>query len=444
MQLILYINFILPKTGNGMRIKNLIYFTLSIFLFLFKCSPATFDNACNPDSSIFKNVYTLKVIVGDKSSFCGISPVSTSNVSSGGNTGTQNTNPNNIIKQPKFLLVPNSGAGSISVFTIDATSGVLTQIPGSPFSSPTLNGPRFISVHPSGLFVYVANGSNASVAGFSINSTTGGLTSLGAAFTAPANTYALVLNSSGTYLYAASYLGKQVFLFSINQTNGSLTLIQTFNATNSAAGQIGAVFIDSTGNFLYTGNTDTPGIFDAFAINQSTGFLTLLGAPGPYIGLGNNAIAVTVDPFSRFVYGGYYSSNHVSAFTMNTTTGALTPIAGSPFVTGGNAGTFITVEATGKFVYVANSGSASISGFAINSSTGALTTIAGSPFAGTASPSVIYTDPTSSFLYSANTANPGTVSGFTINKTTGALTQIAGSPWTTNGNGTFGLAVVSY
>lgn len=427
---------------KSVTIQN--YCILFIFLLFNYCSPAKFESACNPDSSIFKNIYISKVIVGDKSTFCGISTTTFSSASGGGNNGTTNTNPSNPIKQPKFLLVPNSGANSISIFTIDAASGVLTQIPGSPFSSPTLNGPRFISVHPSGLFVYVANGGNPSVAGFSINSTTGGLTSLGAAFTAPANTYALVLNSSGTYLYAASYLGKQVFLFSINQTNGSLTQIQTFNTTSSAGGQIGAVFIDSTGNFLYTGNTDTPGIIDAFAINQSTGFLTLLGAPGPYIGLGNNAIAVTVDPLNRFVYAGYYSSNYISAFTMNASTGALTQIAGSPFNTSGAAGTFITVEATGKFLYFANSGSASISGFTINSATGALTTIPGSPFAGTASPSVIYTDPTSSFLYCANTSNPGTVSGFTINKTTGALTQIAGSPWTTSGNGTFGLAFVSY
>jgi 6-phosphogluconolactonase len=348
------------------------------------------------------------------------------------------------LKQAKFVLAAN-GANTIAVYSMNPANGVLNQVAGSPFSSGTLNSPRFIATHPSGSFVYAANGAGSSVAGFSINSTTGALTSLGAAFTAPQNPYALVLNAAGTFLYVASNASKEVFLYSVNQTTGALTYIQAFLATTSGgAGIVGALFIDSTGKFMYTGLTSTPGITDVFAIDQTTGFLTLQGSPGPYSTFGNNNIAVTVDPFSRFVYAGYYSSNQVSAFTMNTSTGALTQIAGSPFITSGAAGTFITVEATGKFVYVANSGSANISGFAINSSTGGLTTIAGSPFTGTASPSVVYTDPTSSFLYCANTSNPGTVSGFTINATTGALTQIGGSPWTTSGNGTFGLAFVSY
>ncbi len=424
-----------------MKIKN--FFLLFICFFLNDCNPTNFENPCSPSSETFKKNFSLKIIAGDKTAYCGINTNTNSRTATGSTSNGTDVSPTVPVKQAKFLLVLNNTANTITIYSINPTTGVLTQI-GSPFASGTLVSPRFISMHPSGLYVYVANGTGASVAGFAINSTTGALTSIGAAFTAPTNTYALVLNSAGTFLYAASYTGREVYLYSINQTNGVLTYIQSFNTT-PVSGHTGALFIDSTGNFMYTGNTFSPGLIDAFAINQTTGYLTLLGAPGPY-SFGNNAIAVTVDPFSKFVYGGYYSSTHISAFTMNTTTGALTQIAGSPFAKGGtaNATTFLTVEATGKFLYVANSGSANISGFVINSSTGFLTEIAGSPFTGSASPSVIYTDPTSSFLYCANTAGSGTVSGFTINQTTGALTQISGSPWLTNGSNPFGLAFVSY
>src|SRR5258708_6563829 len=44
---------------------------------------------------------------------------------------------------------------------------------------------------------------------------------------------------------------------------------------------------------------------------------------------------------------------NVSAFTIDGTTGALTPVAGSPFPTGSSPDS-VTVDPTGSFAYVAN------------------------------------------------------------------------------------------
>ena len=74
-------------------------------------------------------------------------------------------------------------------------------------------------------------------------------------------------------------------------------------------------------------------------------------------------------------------SHTISAFTFDTTTGALTEIAGSPYATGGTA-TGLVHDARGKFLYVANQdASGSIAAFTINLVSGALTPVAGSPFA---------------------------------------------------------------
>ena len=79
------------------------------------------------------------------------------------------------------------------------------------------------------------------------------------------------------------------------------------------------------------------------------------------------------------------SSNNVSAYSVNTTTGALTPIAGSPFAIGTGPGT-LSIDSSGYFAYLANHGSGGVSAFSINATTGALTAIAGSPFATGANP----------------------------------------------------------
>jgi DNA-binding beta-propeller fold protein YncE len=98
---------------------------------------------------------------------------------------------------------------------------------------------------------------------------------------------------------------------------------------------------------------------------------------------------VAVDPSGKFAYVANFDNSFsggtlhgtVSEFTINATTGALTPISGSPFATAPEP-ISVAVDASGKFAYVANYNSApsTVSGLAINPMTGALTTIAGSPF----------------------------------------------------------------
>jgi 6-phosphogluconolactonase len=92
---------------------------------------------------------------------------------------------------------------------------------------------------------------------------------------------------------------------------------------------------------------------------------------------GDFTFSVTVDPSGKFAYVGNYSSNSISAFTINTNTGALTAISGSPFAAGASPQS-VTVDSSGKFAYVANFNSNDVSAFTINASSGALTPV-GSP-----------------------------------------------------------------
>jgi YVTN family beta-propeller protein len=81
----------------------------------------------------------------------------------------------------------------------------------------------------------------------------------------------------------------------------------------------------------------------------------------------------------KFLYVANNGSNDVSAYTINTSTGALTLVGNYAAGTGPEG---VAVEPTGKFLYVANYGSNNVSAYTINTITGTLTAV-GSFAAGT-------------------------------------------------------------
>src|SRR5262249_38680608 len=121
-------------------------------------------------------------------------------------------------------------------------------------------------------------------------------------------------------------------------------------------------------------------------------------------------------------------SNDVSAFSVDVTTGLLTPVAGSPFPAEANPLSLALGAAQDgtqpPFLYTANPDATnpSISGFSISS--GPATPLSGSPCPPAVSPDLA-TDRTGSSLYV--TAGNGVV-GYGIDRTTGMLTRLPGFP----------------
>jgi YVTN family beta-propeller protein len=136
------------------------------------------------------------------------------------------------------------------------------------------------------------------------------------------------------------------------------------------------------------------------------------------------------------------AANSLSEFSVNTSTGALTPMAGSPLTTGTRP-TAVAVDASGRFVFVANQASSSIGVFSIGAS-GALAPVPGSPFPA-ASPFGLSVNPAGTVLYASNFPDSSisdfnTVSAFSI-AANGALTPVSGSPFA-DANSTTGFASV--
>jgi hypothetical protein len=145
-----------------------------------------------------------------------------------------------------FLLENISGSGSdyslsIDAYTIDAISGVVAPVSGSPFmtsitaaaSSVSIN-PRIL-IDPSGSFLYVAVNTTLTsgmldfgIYGYSISSSSGALQRLpNPPYTgSPANVNNCALDAAGSYLYATinAQGGATNFLaYAINATSGALS-----------------------------------------------------------------------------------------------------------------------------------------------------------------------------------------------------------------------------
>jgi DNA-binding beta-propeller fold protein YncE len=101
-----------------------------------------------------------------------------------------------------FAYVANSGSDNVSAYTINATTGALSEVAGSPFAAEI--GPESISVHPSGKFAYVANFGSANVSGsvsaYTIDASTGTLSEIaGSPFAAGTLPVSITVDPSGRF-----------------------------------------------------------------------------------------------------------------------------------------------------------------------------------------------------------------------------------------------------
>jgi 6-phosphogluconolactonase (cycloisomerase 2 family) len=126
----------------------------------------------------------------------------------------------------KYLFVAETGVNAVRVLSI-AANGALTKIPGSPFQTGL--GPKAVLVDSTGAYVYVANATDGTISAFSLAATTGALTAIsGSPFRAGVAPSDLAEDTSNTYLGVANQGGNPDFqVFTIggatSATPGGLT-----------------------------------------------------------------------------------------------------------------------------------------------------------------------------------------------------------------------------
>lgn len=325
---------------------------------------------------------------------------------------------------PNVLYTANLGSNDVSAYQIDTTTGELISVAGSPFLAST--NPSAIAVSSNGSFAYVANSGTSNISAYTINSTTGVLSAAtGSPFAAGTAPRAVTVSPNNSFVYVANSGSNNISAYTIDPTTGALTVVA--GSPFPAGTNPRAVSVSPNNSFVYVANSGSNNI-SAYTIDPTTGALTIVA--GSPFAAGTSPLGVAVSPNGSFVYVVNQGSNDVSVYTVDPGTGALTALTGTtgnPFPAG-TAPVGLTITSNGSFVYVANADSGNVSAYAVNSGTGALTPLAGAlgnPYPAATTPAGITIAPNGAFLYVAN-AGSNNVSSYSVNAGTGALTALAG------------------
>jgi len=189
-------------------------------------------------------------------------------------------NPTSIVVAANAIFVANhGGSNDISAFYPDQT-----PVPGSPF--PVGGNPLSLALGVGlgvgpvpGPYLYTANpDANApSISGFSVNPDTGVLTPLsGSPFPLPVSHY-IATDQTGAYLYITS--GTNIVGYGIDPGTGALTALAGFPV--SVGAEAYSITIDLLNEFLYVAD-DSAAHVTGFKLDASTGALTpMAGSPFP-------------------------------------------------------------------------------------------------------------------------------------------------------------------
>ncbi len=326
------------------------------------------------------------------------------------------------------LTTPTGGSGEylfatsnnqLWSFSINATTGALgtpASVTGAAFS-PAVVG------NPAGTFLYAMDAVNDQVDAYAISSS-GTLSASGSPYSlgGPGGVYTpggLAMDSAGKYLFAADPSNNAVAGFTVNSTSGALTTAS--NSPFSASGEPAQVVVDASGQFVYAADfSSVVGGVSAFTL--SSGALTPVPGYSPFNIVATGG-ALGLATTGQYVYVTEQNANVVVAMSINS--GGGLSIIGTAAATGSEP-TGVVLTPSAKYLYVANYGDSTISAYSVNSTTGALMPLTNSPFAATAAPYYLAVDPSGSFLYATNPAD-NSITGFTITSSSGALTPFSGT-----------------
>src|ERR1700733_3629231 len=176
-------------------------------------------------------------------------------VANGTGTTSGTSNVTNIIvtcttNPPRFVYVANRGSNNVSAYIVDAASGTLAPIAGSPFAVGTL--PVAVAVDPTGTYTYVANQTDATISAFTIDRTSGALTAVrGSPFpTGPAPT-SVAIDPSSSFVYVTNGNSGTVSAYSIN-AGGALTALT--GSPYAAGTSPSSVAVDPLDHYVYVAN----------------------------------------------------------------------------------------------------------------------------------------------------------------------------------------------
>jgi len=230
--------FTVPGTGGQAATPSALAVTHTVF-------PAQFAPCSAVPST--ENLYVSDSINNMLFNYMVTSAGSLSLVTTGTNPIPTGTLPSGVAVDPcnRFVYVANSNSNNVSAYTIcnvvSPTCLVadysLLKVAGSPFPVGDFPGP--ITTDAFGKALYVVNTGASTISGFSIGPATGNLTPLSPATVATnLGSNSIAVRSDDSWLFVANSTAANVSQFSITPATGSLTMVSaiaTFNLPSGVA-----------------------------------------------------------------------------------------------------------------------------------------------------------------------------------------------------------------
>jgi 6-phosphogluconolactonase len=327
---------------------------------------------------------------------------------------------------PQYAYVVNNGNNTVSQYSIDA-SGILSPLIVATVA--TGNSPQSITVDPSNKYVYVTNLADNTISQYVIQSEGTLAPNTPATVATGLGPWAVTVSPSGAWAYIANSVDNTISQYSVNATGA---LVATANPPVATGTEPWNVTLSPNGKYVYVanhGNAPPGGMtISQYSVDATTGVLTplipaTLPTAFPYPG------GITVDPTSSYAYLSNINGDTVSEYGIGAvgTLSSLNPAS----VATGTEPVFLAFDPTGKYAYEANytvdvsSATGTVSQYAVGTG-GQLTALTPSTVLAGIGPGWFAFDPFGKYAYVSNLGNgtsPGTVSEYAIG-TDGTLTLI--------------------
>jgi 6-phosphogluconolactonase len=220
------------------------------------------------------------------------------------------------------------------------------------------------------------------------------------------------------------------------------------SSCSSSGSGIGTTGGGTTSNAVFVYNVISSGTINGISLTSGTSAVlqNLPGFTAPTVPSGDVSAEVVIAQ-QKFLYAAFPGSQALFGWSIDATSGNLTPVSNSPFTIPSLAGVVLNTTGTnmsaiainpaGTFLYIASAGASAgtgtIDAYQINTD-GTLTQVAGAPFqTGTIQPWNLYFDGLGKYMYA--TSGPvgfgQQVAAYAI-QSSGALSLVPGSPFAFN------------
>jgi DNA-binding beta-propeller fold protein YncE len=294
-------------------------------------------------------------------------------VASGSSPQSMTTDPFGI-----YAYAGGSGSNELSGYSISDTG--LSLLTGSPFTSG--NQPTGLTTDLTGTYLYATMQGAADHSVWIYDLVSGVPTNGQATIDTDAQPVFITGEPSNQFIYVANYAGHSINMFEVfgdilvPDGPGSLAVGQSQNW----------IAVDPSGRFAYSADPLSNTIWE-FAIGAD-GLLSVIGSRSVGVSSSNPGVnTVVVEPTGKYVYASNEIAGQIFAFAIDPNTGLLTPVVGNlpngevAEVEGMPSG--MAVDISGKYLYCVYSqspGSGAVAAYSIDLSTGFLTPVTGAPY----------------------------------------------------------------